>query len=467
MNKYKYLLENVVVFALGSVLSKVVLFFLLAVFTKYLTSQEYGDAELIISTISLLIPILTFCISDASLRFLFGNDRKESIITNSIVVTSWGLVIILIISPIFYRIDSLANYIPYIIALYLFNSFEVLLFNINKGLEKVRLCSLNSIVSVLTLSVCSYITIVLLKLGVYGYLISIIISHLFSCLYLLIFGKLYQYISFKDIDARIIKGMLIYSVPFVPSTIAWWINSLSDRYLIVFLLGSSFNGLYSAAAKIPNIISIFTTIFHQAWQLSGIKEYNDQSYVRFYSNIYNIFSACIVSFSALLILFLPIIGSWLFKGEFIEAWKYVHFLVFGAIFSGLSGVLAPAYMATKKTSLLMVSTLVGSVVNIIINILLLRVWGLQIASISTFISFLFVWLIRLVMIRKIIDISVDYLPLFVSIILLIIATIISHRFEELYALIEVALCVGVCIVNVFSVKPQILQVYSTFKNRKG
>lgn len=464
MNKYKYLAENVIVFALGSVLSKVVLFLLLAVFTKYMTTQEYGDAELLITTVSLLLPIFTLSISDASLRFIFGNDNRNSIVSNGVFVTIAGCIALILLCPLLTFVESLRPYLPYIISLFLFNSLEVLFFNINKGFERVKLCAFNSLVSVGVITICSFWLIVNSGLGIQGYLLSIIFSHIICCIYLFVGGRLDKLISFSQIDFSLCKKMLLYSIPFVPSTIAWWINSLSDRYLIVFILGSSLNGLYSAAAKIPNVISIFTTIFHQAWQLSGIKESSNSNYSEFYTNIYNIFSVVIITFSAILIAFLPALGGILFKGEFVDAWSYVPFLIIGAVFSGLSGVLSPAYLAAKKTGTLMISTIVGSCINILINIVFLKIIGLQAAAISTFISFIIVWGIRLFLLNKYITIRVNWAILIISVILLIYESIVVMQ-KSSFTILSYLLCAVICIINLMLLKPYVVKIIIILKNK--
>lgn len=452
MNKYKYLIENVIVFALGNVFSKVVVFLLLAVYTQYLSPQEFGDAELVVTTISLLIPIFTLSISDATLRFLFGDESKKTVVSNGIVVTILGCIVLISLIPLMMMFESIEPYIYYICFLFSSNSVEQLFFSVDKGLEKVKICAFNSVVSVATLTISSYFLIVESHLGLKGYLLSMVLSHLVSAIYLFISGRLYRYIHIDDIDISLIKQMLCYSIPFVPSTIAWWINSLSDRYLIVIFLGSTINGLYSAAAKIPNIISIFTTIFHQAWQLSGIKEYKDESYSTFYSNIYSIFNLLIVTFSSLSLLLLPYLSIWLFKGEFVNSWKYTPFLILGALFSGLSGVLSPAYMAVKKTNILMVSTIVGALINILLNILFLQLFGVQVAAISTFLSFVVLWFIRVRLIKKYVDVKVNWFLVGFNSFILICESLFVIQDSRYFLFVNIGLFIIILAVNYILVK---------------
>lgn len=469
MNKYRYLIENVTVFAIGNVLSKIVAFFLLSLFTQYLTTSEYGDGELIVSTISLIMPILTLCVADAVMRYLLDSKDIKEIVTNGILVVLGGSVLIVLFTPIAMFIETISKYYIYIALLFISNSFEQLFFNINKGFENIKTCALNSLVSVLALVASSYYFLVYLNMGIYGYLLSIITSHVACTVYLLLLGRIYVYFSFKSVDKLLMKSMLAYSVPFIPSTIAWWLNSLSERYLIVFYLGNSFNGLFSAASKIPNIISIFTSIFHQAWTISGIKEFKNETYSFFYSSIYNFFSAFMFIGCAILILFVPQIANLLFKGDFNEAWLYVPFMILGALFASLSGMLQPAFLAAKKTGKLMVSTVTGTIINIIINVLLLAAYGLQVAAITTFVSFLIVWVIRWMMARRIVIIIINWYVFVVSTVLMITEIVYLIGSYDLYWM-SLLSCGGIILLNLFSIytpsKKLYSLIYSKIKNRR-
>ena len=56
---YKYLLKNVGLLALSNFGSKILVFLLVPLYTRMLTTEEYGTFDLYVSTITLLIPILS------------------------------------------------------------------------------------------------------------------------------------------------------------------------------------------------------------------------------------------------------------------------------------------------------------------------------------------------------------------------------------------------------------------------
>ena len=80
-NKYKNLSKNVALFTVSSFGSKIIAFLLVPLYTSILSTEEYGTADLILETVSLLIPILTIDIQDAVLRFTIGNGDKKNTIS--------------------------------------------------------------------------------------------------------------------------------------------------------------------------------------------------------------------------------------------------------------------------------------------------------------------------------------------------------------------------------------------------
>ena len=74
MKKYKDLAKNIILFAIGNFVPKLISFVLVPIYTAFLSTDEYGISDLINVTVSLFIPIITFTITDAILRYSL--DKK-------------------------------------------------------------------------------------------------------------------------------------------------------------------------------------------------------------------------------------------------------------------------------------------------------------------------------------------------------------------------------------------------------
>lgn len=77
MGKYRALARNTVIISAGTLLSKLVTFFMVRLYTGVLTPAEYGTGDLLITTVSLLMPFVSFGISDGVFRFLPEYPRAK------------------------------------------------------------------------------------------------------------------------------------------------------------------------------------------------------------------------------------------------------------------------------------------------------------------------------------------------------------------------------------------------------
>ena len=118
MNKYLYLVTNFAVFGLGNLVSKMAAFLLVALYTQYLTANEYGNAELIVTTISLLIPIFTLSINDASLRFMFDDINIDSVVSNGVLVSVVGTMVLSLLSPLLSVFKIFDGYLVFLVLLF-------------------------------------------------------------------------------------------------------------------------------------------------------------------------------------------------------------------------------------------------------------------------------------------------------------------------------------------------------------
>ena len=67
--KYKRLFSDTILFAISKFGSKILTILLVPLYTSVLSTEDYGTADIIITTACILYPILTLSISDATLRF--------------------------------------------------------------------------------------------------------------------------------------------------------------------------------------------------------------------------------------------------------------------------------------------------------------------------------------------------------------------------------------------------------------
>lgn len=268
MSKYKKLLGNSLIFAVGNLGSKLLVILLVPLYTRYLSTGEYGMVDLVTTTTNMLAPILSLSTYDAVLRYVLDKKYNDDVIlSNGLIITVIGALfsVVLLLFDIAY-----AEYLCIILVL---QSFQTLFSHYARGIGRVKLYAVNGLLHTLVTSGFTVLFLVTMAMGIDGYFLAIIFATLFSILFLFFTMRLYRVFKIKKMELPIIKKMLTYSLPLIPNSFAWWLNNASSRYFILFFLGVSTNGLFAVANKIPALLTMLNNIFFQSWQLSAVEEY--------------------------------------------------------------------------------------------------------------------------------------------------------------------------------------------------
>lgn len=401
MKGKRYLAKNIFFLTVGQFGTKFLSFFLVPLYTRVLTSSEYGTFDLYSATVSLLVPVLTLNIADSTTIFLLDKKNKEN--SSGIVSISLGYYFIsLLIFSCLLFVNWIFNFFPvfneYIIFLFLMfavSGLSNLFLCYARGFDRIKNVSVSGVLCSAVMIALNLIFLLPMKLGLKGYYLATVGGHFVQILYLGFSLKIFTKISFKRPVKNLHREMVSYSSPMMLNTISWWINNVSDRYIVTAMCGIIENGIYSVAYKIPSILSMFHSIFSQAWTLSAVQDFDSEDKNGFFSKMYALYNVSMVLICSVLIVFTKVIAKILYANDFYSAWKYVPFLLISVVFGSLSGYLGGIFAAVKDSKSFASSTVAGAVLNIILNFLLIHFWGALGAAIATAGSCIVVWAIRL------------------------------------------------------------------------
>ncbi|MDK0927599.1 polysaccharide biosynthesis C-terminal domain-containing protein [Clostridium perfringens] len=466
MSKYKKLFNNTLIFTLSNFASKLLTFLLVPLYTKLLTTSEYGVLDIISTTINLIYPLLTLTIGEAVLRFAIDKKyKKNEVLAVGIKIFLISCLVVILCIPIINNIPILSKYKYYFILYYITFSFNNLILQFLRGINELRKVAISGIIMTLCMCILNILLLVNFKLGIVGYLLAMIISNIISIIYVSLKTKILEYINFSKSNQKLLKKMLKYSIPMMPNSLSWWISNVSDRYIVTAFCGVAINGLYSVAYKIPSIMNILTDIFMQAWQLSAMEEFENKECDNFYSEVYNYYNIIIVFICSVMIIFTKIMAKVLFSNEFFIAWKFVPILLVAFIFSGLSAFLGSIYTSALKTKMLFYSTTLGSIMNIILNFILIPYCGAIGAAISTAISYFIVWIIRILNTKNIVNIKIELLKDLIIYLILIVQAVITSINLKYFEVISIVCLIIIIGLKFEHLKKLILNFIIVFKRR--
>lgn len=404
------LINSTIVYMIGSLSSKVLQLLILPILTTFLKTSEYGFYDLVISSINLVLPIITLQILDAMFRFIIdGQESDEELIISTVfiylIAGSFFLSIIVFFFDVVYDIqyNLILILLCYVLAIFFeFTQKTARCKQLNKEF------AISGVIYTMSNLILQWSALAILNLKVEGMLIANILSYTLSSAYLFCKLNMRELISFCKFSTSKFKQLIQYSLPLVANSVAWWIVSSSDRYIISFFLGADANGIYSIAAKFSQILTFFVTVFQLSWQESAIIEQNSKKKDEFYSSTFKGYFSFLLSGYIIALPFIKLIVPFLLMQDYQKGYIYTPLLLLGAVFCAFSQFYGTFYLALKKTSGVFYTTVVAMIVDLLIVFLLIEKIGLFAPALGVMTSFLIQWLLRVYQLRSYLVIKMDY-----------------------------------------------------------
>lgn len=438
MEKNKELVRNTIIILLGRFCTQFMSFFLLPLYTNILSSSEYGAYDLIVTYIALFAPVISLQIEMAIFRELI-DSRGDNKKTDSII--SSGLFSILIQFSICFLIYFLLYAfidIPYG-KLILLNTLAVLVSNIfmqiARGLGENIKYSISSVISGVLIILLNIIFLVILKLNIAGMIIASILANIIAAVYLYFSCYLYKRIKYSNIKKVIAYRLLKYSLPLVPNGLIWWIINVSDRTIISIFLGSGANGIYAVSNKFSSILMQIFNIFNLSWTESASVHIKDKDRDEFFSDVFNKTLKYSLTACLLLTTTLPFIFNILIDKKYAESYVYIPILLIGMIFNIIVSFLGSIYVAKKLTNEIAKTSLGAGILNIIINLLLIKYIGVYAAAISTVLAFFIMAIFRLIDVQKYVKLRINLREFYIEFILFLISLFLYYFHVALLSIV--------------------------------
>lgn len=406
MERIKKLLSNAAVLAVGTFASKVLVFLMMPLYTSILTADEFSVADLITQTANLLIPLACIGIVDGIFRFtLDGEDERKKTFSSGIAVlllASFIFAAIALVLDIVGIFGQIGNYV-WLVAMY------VIAANIHSAVAQyirakgnTGLFAVGGVVGTVLTVAFNILFLIAFDMGIVGYVLSVVVADIVVTVILFLCEKLYRDIDFRLVDKKKISEMLKFSIPMIPTTVFWWITNVSDRYMVSHMVNHEVNGLYSAAYKIPTLITLICMVFIEAWQFSAVSESDEKERSDFFSSVFAAYQGILFMAASALILFSKIATDILLDASYYESWIYIPVLAIAMTYSALVTFMGSVYLVKKKSVMSFVTAAVGAVVNVVLNFVLIPLFpnSAMGAAIATFASYFVVMIIRSVNTQK-------------------------------------------------------------------
>lgn len=430
MSKKKELAKNTIIIFMGKVCTQLISFLLLPLYTSYLVTEEYGFVDLITTYVTLIVPVITLELEMSVFRYLVdcrkNKEQTKKVFSNNFIILLSSLLIFAIgylIVTCFWKFDFRFLILLDIIICTFSGNFLQIARGVGKTLDYAISCIITGASTILL----NILFIVVLRLGAFGMISSIALANGLGAIYLFIRLKMWRYIDFKKKDKKLIKEMYKYSMPLVPNGISWWIVNVSDRTIITAILGAAANGIYAVSNKFPTILSSLLGIFNLSWSESAALHIDSPDRDEFFSDISNTVTKLFTCLGVGMIACMPFLFPFLVNKSYDDAYYYIPILVLGAVFNVIICLYSAVYIAKKMTKKVASTSILGAIINIVVNIGLIHFIGLYAAAISTAVSYFVMMVYRHFDLKKYMNITYEKGLLIKTICIFTFAIIIYYQ----------------------------------------
>ena len=417
----KSILKHGSVYSLGNMLSKVVGFVMIPVYTSYLTPKDYGTLELLTLVSIVLSTVLALRMSSGMTRFYLQyktmQERNHLVSTLLIFITCIAIISGLTLSfnsvffsKLVFETDIYAGFFVFIFVTLSFELINSVAYTYLRIIEKSMVFIAISIIQmIIGLSLNIYF-IVVLKLGVQGILYSMVISNGVAGLILMVYTYRRVRFAFKP---RMLKPLIKFGLPLIPAGMLIFILNMGDRFLMNKLSDLSVVGLYALGYKFGALLSTFIGgPFLSIWAPKRVEIYENRAEKdEIFARIFKYFTFALAFFGLAISILIRDVLKVIAAPEYWEAYRVVPLILLGYIFYNLYYFVDIGFYVKNKTYWYMVINAVAAGVNVGLNLLLIPLWGAMGAAVVTAISFAVCPIFAYLISRKYYKINYDVVAL--------------------------------------------------------
>ena len=443
----------------------------LSLHTKYINPSSLGEYSLVVGLLGALISIFIGWIGSASFRYHDQYNNNKEAYYSTVIVTWFGMFILLsttfFISKWVMGTVPIERYFVVSIVYALVRSFAELLERMLRADRRFKvycvLLLVQSIVSVVSFLFFSVIYHMQTEALFFAAIISSLIFVILACYW----TKLFSYIKIKAVSNQLIKRFVRYGVPMVGVWAVSWLLSYSDRYIINFYQSSYEVGIYDISYRLTEsalgiIISSFTFAFFpiliNKWNHSGksvaLTYVNNVIKYYFLIMVPSVVGLAFISNN----FFGTIIDESYSGGAIVIAITGVGFFLMG-----FNNILYKIWQLEEKTNKVLYTNIASVIVNIILNIVMIPLYGYKVAAVTTVIGYSCATMITYIQLSKKYKLFLEYkliIKILIALIPMVTIASVGRRFTNnlLYLIMIVLLCASMYLI--------VIMLFGEFKNEK-
>mgnify|MGYP004525546335 FL=1 len=396
--------KSALVFLFATVFTRGLAIITTPIFTRIMTTDEVGMVNLYSSWYSLITVVSTLALTSGGFSIAlreFENERNEyvsSVLTLTSLV-AFALMVLYVIFPFFWNnLTGLPTHLMFLLLIGLLVAPARDFWLSRQRYEyKYKLSGIVTVFSALIASGLSILAVLYANKHSFSDIASV---RLFAN-YIIVYG-----VAFVIWLSIFLKGRCFYSskywkfslklsIPLIGYSVATQILNVSDRLMISKMVGNSAVGIYSTLYTVSSLSLMVWTAINSSFEpyLYQNMENKESKINKLSTTMLGLYSLVAV----LLVYLAPEIVRILATSEYYNGIYIMPPIAAGVYFIAVSNLYSDILVYLKKTKMIMFSSVVAASINVILNYLMINIYGYMAAAYTTLISYiimaflLFIW----------------------------------------------------------------------------
>lgn len=394
--KLKLFIDNFVVYGLGGIINSIIPFAMIPIITRILPNTEYyGLNDLTNTLVQFSMPLGVLGLYDAMYRMYFERDNelyRKEICTTSLAITLLSGIFISIIMLIFNKCiaslffgDKKYYYLVYIAAVSVMfgTPGNIIAAPIRMQNKRKQYIITHAVAPLLSYSM----GLVFIVNGYYlmGLPIATLLSSFIMFITYIIINK--KWFGLRYINFAHLKQLLYIGLPLVPNFLIYWVFNSCDKLMITNILSVGEAGIYSVGSKLGHASQLIYTAFAGGWQYFAFSTMKEKDQVSSNSIIFEYLGILSFVATSFICAWSNVIFKILFPEKYISGYITAPYLFFAPLLQMLFQVASNQFLVVKKTWPNFFILSLGAGLNIVLNLLLIPVLGIEGASIATLMGY--------------------------------------------------------------------------------
>ena len=402
LEKIKELTKDTAIYGISTIVGRFLGFFLVPFYTNVINTRDYGIYSNIYAYLAFLNIVFIYGMDSAFMKYASQNEgiEKKKIFSTSYIFVSitsvlFSLALLFIKNPFSEVMEissSYSNLYYYLVLILFFDTVALIPFaNLRLERKALKFTSVKLFNIILNLTL-NFVLVLKFKMGIEAIFLANLAASAFT--FLILVPEIIGNIILK-IDYAQLKKYLKFGLPYLPASLAATVVQVVDRPVVLAMTNESTLGIYQANYKLGIFMMLFVSMFQYAWQPFFLNNAKEKNAKELFSKILTLFLIAASMIWIVLTLFVEdfarfefLPGKSIIGKEFLSGITIVPIILLAYLFNGIYYNFQAGIYIEEKTKYYPYVTGAGAVANVLVNILLIPLLGINGAALATLASYI-------------------------------------------------------------------------------